>query len=65
MNAEFLARRFREIRKELGLSAHKVREASRIDVYEIETPRKFGPTFLTVARLAKFYGVSLDRIVQQ
>lgn len=64
MNALALADRFRELRRKSGKTAKQIHTECGVDVYEVETRKKFGPTFLTVARLAKAYGVSLDEIAK-
>ena len=54
----------KHVRKTNGLTKHAVYVATHNRVSDSETPRKLGPSFLTVARLAKHYGVSLDTIAQ-
>jgi len=64
MNAEGLATALKTVRENKGLTKHAVYVATHIRVSDSETPRKLGPSFLTVARIAKHYGVSLDTIAQ-
>ena len=65
MNARRLAGTFRELRRQSGKTPKQIHAETGVNVYAVETRRKFGPTFLTVVRLAKAYGASLDEIARR
>ena len=60
-----IAEHFKRLRMASGLSSQQIADGAGISdrcVMEVERGWKHGPRFLTVAKLAKFYGVSLDQI---
>jgi len=63
-----LARILRERRAELGLTLRQVTALSGVDnayISELENGNALRPSFPTMARLARVYGLSLDDIARE